>query len=64
MFTPAHQALLKEISFSEREIDAIENKIANNDEFAKDPAEFSAMRREQEQNRQRILKCRETMTQE
>jgi hypothetical protein len=56
MADPNHVDLVDQIRTSEREIDALANKIANADESTTQPADFAAMRNEQEEQ-QRILKC-------
>jgi hypothetical protein len=43
---------------AERKIDAIENKIATADDSDTYPADFAAMRSEQENQRQHVLKCK------
>jgi hypothetical protein len=43
---------------AEIEIDGIENKIANADDSNTYPADYAAMRSEQETQRQRALKCK------
>jgi hypothetical protein len=58
MSNPIHEPLKKEMHEAEREIDAIENKIANADDSNTYPADYAAMRSEQEQQRQHILKCK------
>jgi hypothetical protein len=58
MADPNHDDLMRQIHSSEREIDALENKINESDESATGPSDFSAMRNEQEQHRQRILKSK------
>jgi hypothetical protein len=57
MSNPAHEPLKKQMHEAEREIDAIENKIANADDSDTHPADYAAMRSEQEKQRQRALKC-------
>jgi hypothetical protein len=57
----SHELLLKQIQHAEREIDAIEAKIANCDDSETSPADYAQMRSEQERNRQHILKCRDEM---
>jgi hypothetical protein len=52
----AHESLKKEMHEAEIEIDAIENKIANADDSNTYPADYAAMRSEQEKQRQRALK--------
>jgi molecular chaperone GrpE (heat shock protein) len=61
MSNPTHEPLKKEMHEAEREIDAIENKIANADDSNTYPADYAAMRSEQEQQRQHILKCKAEM---
>jgi hypothetical protein len=56
MPNPTHEPLKKEMHEAEIEIDAIENKIANADDSDTYPADYAAMRSEQEQHRQQILK--------
>jgi hypothetical protein len=58
MADPNHAELIEHIHSSEREIDALENKIANSDDATTIPADYSAMRTQQEEHRQRILKCK------
>jgi hypothetical protein len=43
---------------AETEIDAIENKISNADDSDTYPADYAAMRSEEEAQRQRALKCK------
>jgi hypothetical protein len=57
----SYESLLKQIQYAEREIEAIETKIANCDDSETSPAEYAQMRSEQERNRQCILKCRAEM---
>jgi hypothetical protein len=63
MADPNHADLVGQIRASEREIDALANKIANADESTTQPADFAAMRIEQEDHRQRILKCKSAIDQ-
>jgi hypothetical protein len=56
MSNPAHEPLKKQIHEAETEIDAIENKIADADDSDTYPADYAAMRSEQE--KQRALKCK------
>jgi hypothetical protein len=58
MSNPIHEPLKKEMHEAEREIDAIENKIANANDSDTSPADYTAMRSEQEKQRQRALKCK------
>jgi molecular chaperone GrpE (heat shock protein) len=58
MSNPAHEPLKKEMHEAEREIDAIENKITNADDSDTYPADYAAMRSEQEKQRQHALKCK------
>jgi len=58
MSNPTHEPLKKEMHEAEREIDAIENKIANADDSDTYPADYAAMRSEQEKQRQHILECK------
>jgi hypothetical protein len=58
MSNPAHEPLKKQMHEAEREIDAIENKIANADDSDTYPADYAAMRSEEEAQRQRALKCK------
>jgi hypothetical protein len=58
MSNPAHEPLKKQIHEAEIEIDAIENKIANADDSNTYPADYAAMRSEEEAQRQRALKCK------
>jgi hypothetical protein len=60
MSNPTHEPLKKkkEMHEAEREIDAIENKIANADYSDTYPADYAAMRAEQETQRQRALKSK------
>ena len=58
MSNPTHEPLKKEMHEAEREIDAIENKITNADDSDTYPADYAAMRSEQETQRQRALKCK------
>src|SRR5450755_3293258 len=58
MSNPIHEPLKKEMHEAERGIDAIENKIANADDSDTSPADYAAMRSEQETQRQRALKCK------
>jgi hypothetical protein len=58
MSNPIHETLKKEMHEAEREIDAIENKISNADDSDTYPADYAAMRSEQEKQRQRALKCK------
>jgi hypothetical protein len=57
----SQEALLKQVQLAEREIEAIETKIANCDDFETSPGEYAEMRAEQERNRRRILECRSEM---
>ena len=50
--------LLTQIHGSEREIEAIENKIASSDNLHTTPSDFAAMRSEQERHRQEALGCK------
>jgi len=56
MADPNHAELVNQIHSSEREIDALENRIANLDDSIVYSADCAAMRNEQEEHRQRILK--------
>ena len=58
MSNPAHEPLKKQMHEAEGEIDAIENKIANADDSNTYPADYAAMRSEQEKQRQHLLKCK------
>jgi hypothetical protein len=49
---------MEQIHSSEREIDALENKINESDESTTTPDDFAVMRSEQEQHRQRLLKSK------
>ncbi len=60
---PPNDVLLKQMHRAESEIDAVENKIANSDDFNTYPADYAAMRLEQEQCRQQILECQAEMGQ-
>jgi hypothetical protein len=53
---PSIEPLKKQMHEAEAEIDAIENKIANADDSDTYPAGYGAMRSEQENQRQQILK--------
>jgi hypothetical protein len=54
MADPNHTESMDQIHFSEREIEALENKISESVE-AKTDDNYTALRREQERHRQRIL---------
>ncbi len=54
MFDPNHTESMDQIHSSEREIDALQNKINECDESTTGD-EYAAMRHEQEQHRQLIL---------
>ena len=58
MADPNHADSIAQIHSSEREIDALENKINESDESATEPKAYAAMRREQENHRQKILKSK------
>jgi hypothetical protein len=58
MSNPTHESLKKEMHEAEREIDAIENRIANADDSNTSPADYAEMRSEQEAQRQRALECK------
>jgi hypothetical protein len=58
MSNPAHEPLKKQMHEAETEIDAIENRIAGADDSITYPADYAAMRAEQEAQRQRALKCK------
>jgi hypothetical protein len=58
MSNPAHEPLKKQMHEAEREIDVIENKISTADDSDTYPADYAAMRSEQEKQRQRALKCK------
>jgi hypothetical protein len=58
MSNPDHEPLKKQMHEAEREIDAIENKIANADDSNIYPADYAAMRSEQEKYRQDVLRCK------
>jgi hypothetical protein len=58
MSNPSHEPLKKQMHEAETEIDAIENKIADADDTDTYPADYAAMRSEQEKQRQRALKCK------
>ncbi|MBB5331785.1 hypothetical protein [Tunturiibacter gelidoferens] len=63
MSDPNHAELINQIHLSECEIEALRAKIANTDESSVNPADFSVMRNEQEEHRQRILKCKSEIDQ-
>jgi hypothetical protein len=56
MSNPAHEPMKKQMHEAEREIDVIENKIADADDSDTYPADYAAMRSEQEKQRQCALK--------
>jgi hypothetical protein len=58
MSNPTHEPLKKQMHEAEREIDAIENKIANANDSNTYPADYAAMRSEQEKHRQDVLRCK------
>jgi hypothetical protein len=58
MSNPAHEPLKKQMHEAETEIDAIESRIAGADDSNTYPADYAAMRAEQEAQRQRALKCK------
>ncbi|MGF7183216.1 hypothetical protein [Tunturiibacter psychrotolerans] len=58
MSDPNHVELMEQIHSAEVEIEALENKIANCDESVTSTADLSVLRVEQEEHRQRILKCK------
>jgi len=58
MADPNHTDLIDQIHSSEHEIDALENKINELDESSTAPEDYAAMRSEQEQHRQRIIKSK------
>ncbi|MGF7183365.1 translation initiation factor 6 (eIF-6) [Tunturiibacter psychrotolerans] len=57
MSDPNHTELMDQIHSSEREIDALQNKINACDDSTT-TNDYAAMRREQEKHRQRILKSK------
>jgi hypothetical protein len=57
MADPNHAESMDQIHSSEREIEALENKINESDELTA-PADYAAIRHEQEQHRQRILRSK------
>jgi len=63
MADPNNAALIDQIHKSEREIDALENRIANLDDSIAYSADHAAMRTVQEEHRQRILKCKSDIDQ-
>ncbi|NYF88900.1 hypothetical protein RBB79_05125 [Tunturiibacter empetritectus] len=63
MADPNHADSIAQIHSSEREIDALENKINEADESTTEPKYYAAMRREQEQHRQQILKSKSEIDQ-
>jgi hypothetical protein len=54
MADPNHTESMDQIHSSEREIEALENKINESDQLTA-PEDYAAIRHEQEQHRQRIL---------
>jgi hypothetical protein len=58
MADPNHIESMDQIHSSEHEIDALENKINESDESTTAPDDYAAMRSEQEQHRQQILKSK------
>jgi hypothetical protein len=58
MADPNHTQSMDQIHSSEREIDALENKINGSDDSTTGPEDFAAMRSEQEKHRQQILKSK------
>ena len=58
MADPNNIESMDQIHSSEREIDALENKINESDESTAAPDDYAAMRSEQEQHRQQILKSK------
>jgi hypothetical protein len=57
MKAPSHDELKKQIHRAEEQISAIASKIENSDDANTYPADYAAMRSEQEAHRQAILKC-------
>ena len=58
MADPNHTESMDQIHSSEREIDALQNKITNADDSTTGPDDYAAMRSEQERHRQQILKSK------
>ncbi|NYF91521.1 hypothetical protein HDF08_003623 [Edaphobacter lichenicola] len=63
MADPNHADLVDQIRTSEHETEALANRIANADESTTEPAEFAAMRAEQEHHRKHILQCKSEIDQ-
>jgi hypothetical protein len=58
MSDPNNTESMDKIHSSEREIDALENKINESDDATTGPDDYAAMRSEQEKQRQQILKSK------
>jgi hypothetical protein len=58
MSDPNHAESIAQFHSSEREIDALENKINESDDSTTDPNDYAAMRSEEEKHRQQILKSK------
>jgi hypothetical protein len=63
MADPSHTESMAQIHSSEREIDALQNKITNADDSTTGPDDYAAMRHAQEKHRQQILKSKADMDQ-
>jgi hypothetical protein len=61
---PVLEPLTKQMHEAEREIDAIENKIGNADDSTTYPADYAAMRSEQEKRRQQVLNCKASINEQ
>jgi hypothetical protein len=64
MTNPSIEALKKQMHDEEREVEAMENKIAFADLSTTYPHEYTAMRTEQEHHRQSALKCKASLDDE
>jgi hypothetical protein len=63
MSDPNHIELVAQIRSSECEIEALSNRIANAEDSMTSPSDYAAMRREQEEHRLHILKCKSEIDQ-
>lgn len=61
MSDPSSEALKKQINYELREIEAIEDEIAQCDDSKTYPPDYAIMRSKQEKHRQEALKCKASL---